>query len=51
MSRFPVFEQRYANPVAKKVEDRGISLASAANLKEEDIDLVCKVLIEAVKNK
>lgn len=50
MSRFPVFEQRYKNPIAKKVEERGISLASAANLQEEDIHLVCQVLIGAVKN-
>jgi perosamine synthetase len=24
MSRFPVFEQRFPNPVARKVEERGI---------------------------
>jgi perosamine synthetase len=49
MSRFPVFEQRFTNPVAKNVEERGISLASASNLIEEDIDFVCKKLIEFVK--
>jgi perosamine synthetase len=49
MSRFPVLEQRFPNPVAKKVWERGISLASAANLVEEDIDFVCKNLIELIK--
>lgn len=48
MSRFPVFKQRFPNPVAKKVEERGISLASAANLVEEDIDFVCKNLIQLI---
>lgn len=49
MSRFPVFEQRFSNPVAKNVEERGISLASAANLVEEDIDFVCKNLVTLIK--
>lgn len=49
MSRFPIFEQRFENPVAKNVEERGISLASAANLVEEDIDFVCKSLIAFIK--
>lgn len=41
MSRFPVFAPpRFENPVAARVERRGISLASAANLNEEDIDFV-----------
>jgi hypothetical protein len=31
------------------VERRGISLASAANLLEEDIDFVCKKLIEITR--
>jgi perosamine synthetase len=48
MSRFPVFEQRFKNPVALRVEKRGISLASAANLEEEDIDFVCKSLISLI---
>lgn len=49
MSRFPVFEQRFPNPVAKKVWERGISLASAANLDENDIDFVCRNLVEFIK--
>jgi perosamine synthetase len=49
MSRFPVFEQRFPNPVAKSVEERGISLASAANLDENDIDFVCKKIMECIR--
>lgn len=45
MSRFPVFEQRFENPVSKLVEERGINLPSAANLEEEDIDFVCQTLL------
>lgn len=48
MSLFPMFKQRYPNPRAEKVEKRGISLPSAANLNEEDIDFVCKSLINTV---
>lgn len=50
MSRFPVFEQRFENPVAKSVEQRGISLPSAANLNEADIDFVCQSLISLIHN-
>ncbi len=49
MSRFPMFEQRFPNPVARKVEDRGISLSAAANLVKEDIDFVCKNLVAFIK--
>ncbi len=48
MSRFPTLEQRYPNPAAQAVEERGISLAAAANLNEEDIDFVCESLKELV---
>ncbi|MCX5814637.1 MAG: DegT/DnrJ/EryC1/StrS family aminotransferase [Proteobacteria bacterium] len=44
MSLFPEFKQRFPNPVAAKVEKRGISLSSAANLTEDDIDFVCDSL-------
>ena len=50
MSRFPVFEQRFPNPEAEKVERCGISLASAANLTKEDIDFVCDSIIKIIKN-
>lgn len=46
MSRFPVCEARFENPVAALVEKRGISLPSAANLQESDIDYVCRSIQE-----
>lgn len=49
MSQFPTLKQRFSNPVAAKVEKRGISLPSAANITEEDVDFVCNKLIEIVK--
>ncbi len=48
MSGFPVHSQRFPNPVAKKVAERGICLPSAANLEEEDIDFVCNTLLNAI---
>ncbi|MBM2815993.1 MAG: aminotransferase [Ignavibacteria bacterium] len=51
MSRFPTLEMRYDNPVATEVEKRGISLPSAANLNEEDIDYVCTTLKNVIKYK
>ena len=49
MSQFPVFEERYSNPVANNVSLRGISLPSAANLTNVDIDFVCDALIHILK--
>jgi perosamine synthetase len=49
MSLMPAFEQRYPNPVTARVARRGISLASAANLSEEDIDFTCKTLLKILK--
>jgi perosamine synthetase len=48
MSCFPVHNQRFPNLVAKKVAERGISLPSAANLEEEDIDFVCRTLLSLI---
>lgn len=45
MSRFPVFEQRFENPVCAEVEQKGVSLPSAANLTKEDVDFVCDSLL------
>lgn len=45
MSRFPMYRQLFENPVATKVEKRGISLPSAANLTEDDIAFVCDSLL------
>ena len=41
MSKFPLFESRFKNPVAKNVELKGITLPSAANLDNNDIKYVC----------
>lgn len=48
MSKFPAFEERFPNPEADKAWRRGISLPGAANLSEEDVDFVCKALVETV---
>lgn len=49
MSEFPHFAPpRFPNPVATKVAKRGISLPSAANLDEGDIDFVCSNLLELI---
>jgi len=48
MSCFPAHSQRFPNPVAKHVAKRGISLPSAANLEEEDIDFVCHTLLDLI---
>ena len=49
MSKFPMHEARFENPVASMVERKGMNLPSAANLTEEVIDFVCKNLIRLVK--
>ncbi len=49
MSKFPAFEERFFNPEAEKAWKRGISLPSAANLNEADVDFVCKALIETIQ--
>lgn len=49
MSRFPEFTQRFLNPVAESVEKRGISLASAGNITEDDVHFVCESLLSIIK--
>lgn len=44
MSLFPIYEARYPNPVATLVAKQGISLASAGDITETDIDFVCSSL-------
>ena len=44
MSKFPLFESRFQNPIAKNVELKGITLPSAANLNHDDIKYVCSSL-------
>ena len=46
MSRFPAFEARFPNPVATMVEEKGISLPSAANMTDADVQAVCEVLVK-----
>lgn len=45
MSRFPMYEQRFDNPVARRMDHFGLVLPSAADLQEEDADFVCKTLL------
>ncbi len=49
MSRFPMYQQRFPNPVAERVEKRGMTMASAANIIEDDVDFVCKSLTEIIR--
>lgn len=49
MSAFPMYEQRFPNPVANRVWKRGIALASALNLDEEDISFVVNTLLDAIR--
>lgn len=49
MSTFPMYEARYKNPVAKSVEEKGISLPAALNLKKQDIEFVCQTLLPLLK--
>ena len=49
MSRFPVFEQRFPNPIALRVEERGISLPSALDMTEEDVAFVSDTLIDLMR--
>lgn len=51
MSRFPMHEARFENPVASIVQKRGMNLPSAANLVEEDIDFVCESLLKIIRGK
>ena len=39
----------FPNPEAEKVEKRGISLASAGNLTQSDVNFVCDSLLEIIK--
>lgn len=50
MSRFPVFEQRFPNPVALRVEERGISLPSALNMTQEDVAFVSDTLVDLLRS-
>lgn len=46
MSRFPMYEQRFDNPVARRMDLFGLVLPSAANLTEDDANYICDVLLD-----
>lgn len=48
MSLFPMYEQRYKNPIANSFMYNGLVLPSALNIIEEDIDIVYKKLMQLV---
>ncbi len=50
MSRFPLWNANLDHPVAQMAEERGISLPSAANLDEQDIEDVCQQLLRLIAN-
>ncbi|TSC77240.1 MAG: aminotransferase [Parcubacteria group bacterium Gr01-1014_31] len=41
MSKFPMYQARFKNPVASLVETHGFNLPSALNITEADADFVC----------
>lgn len=49
MSRFPSLPMRFENPVATDVERHGVSLSSAADINEQDVEFVCKSLLELME--
>lgn len=48
MSGFPMYERRYQNPVAERMEKYGIVLPSAADLSKDDANFVSKMLIDLI---
>jgi perosamine synthetase len=48
MSGFPMYERRFPNPEAAKVEKYGFNLPSAADITESDVGFVCEKLIKLV---
>lgn len=50
MSDFPAFasDKRFENPVARKFMQKGIVLPGAHNLKEQDIEFICKKLFDCM---
>jgi dTDP-4-amino-4,6-dideoxygalactose transaminase len=45
MSQMPMFESRFINTVAEKIEAKGVILPSAFNLSSDDINRVCDEII------
>jgi perosamine synthetase len=50
MSQFPVYKQycKFDNKIAKKFEQYGLVLPSAANLEEKDVEFVSKLLLKLI---
>jgi perosamine synthetase len=48
MSGFPMYERRFKNSEAQKVEKYGFNLPSAADITEKDVDYVCEKLMKLV---
>lgn len=48
MSQFPMYKHRFENPVSQRFYEKGIVLPAAHNLVEEDVDYVCKKLLEYI---
>lgn len=48
MSRFPMYEQRFDNPVARRMDRLGLVMPSAADTTQEDVDYVCKLLLSLI---
>lgn len=51
MSKFPMYSARFSNPVATRVEKEGFNLPAAANLNEQDVDYICKMLVHEIRKK
>jgi perosamine synthetase len=49
MSGFPIYNRRFPNPVAAKVEKYGFNLPSAADITEKDVDFVCEKLTKLIR--
>ncbi len=51
MSEFPVYKarKRFQNPVVDKFQLKGIVLPAAHNIIEDDVDFICKKLLEIIE--
>lgn len=48
MSRFPMYSQRFDNPVARRMDRFGLVMPSAADTTHEDVDFVCDLLLKLI---
>lgn len=49
MSGFPMYERRFPNPEAAKVEKYGFNLPSAADITESDVAFICEKLTKLIR--